>query len=365
MKKLLLYSLALFALPAMAQISIDLSDMAVVGDVISRKADTLTPITGPGSAGANQTWTMTTISSNPTYILNENTSVVTVASTPYAAQFSGSNISMTNDNVSYVYINQNSTTMTTQGGAGDLLLLGNTIVAPLNPDLKLHNFPRTYNSTFTDNYATDITINGSVISPLVSQVRYKRVATVTDVTDGWGSITTPNGTYNDVLRVKRTDHGKDTIWILPTIGFPPAWSVFSTKDDTSFSYQWLGKEMKLAVAELNYDSLDQPKTFKWTLLPPPGTVGVSENANSTNAELFPVPASENVSLRLGNELEAGEYFFTVYDVAGKMLMQEKVYATANSTYNFSVQNLPQGLYAWQFMDRNNLHKAAGKLSIVR
>ncbi len=363
MKKLVLLSLSILSFSAFAQISIDLSDMAVVGDVISRKADTLTPITGPGPAGANQTWTMTTISSNTAYILNENTSVVTVASTPYAAQFSSSNVAMTNDNVSYVYMNQNSTTLTTQGGAGDLLMLGNTIVAPLNPDLKLHNFPRTYNSTFSDNYAIDVTINGSVISPLVSQVRYKRVATVTDVTDGWGSITTPNGTYNDVLRVKRTDQGKDTIWILPTIGFPPAWSVFSTKDDTSFSYQWLGKEMKLAVAELSYDSLDQPKTFKWTLLPPTGTVGVEENTIST--ELFPVPAAETVSLRLGNELETGEYFFTVYDVAGKMLMQEKVYATANSTYNFSVQNLPQGIYAWQFTDRNNLHKAAGKLSVVR
>lgn len=365
MKKLLLLSLSIFSFSAFAQISIDLTDMAAIGDVISRKADTLTPITGPGPAGANQTWTMTTISSNTAYILNENTSVVTVASTPYSAQFSSSNISMTNDNASYVYINQNSTTMTTQGGAGDLLMLGNTIVAPLNPDLKLHNFPRTYNSSFTDNYAVDVTINGSVISPLVSQVRYKRVATVTDVTDGWGSITTPNGTYSDVLRVKRSDHGKDTIWILPTIGFPPAWSVFSTKDDTSFSYQWLGKQMKLAVAELNYDSLDQPKTFKWTLLPPPGTVSVSENVAVANAELFPVPAAETVSLRIGNELEAGEYFFTVYDVAGKMLMQEKVYATANSTYNFSVQNLPQGLYSWQFMNRNNLHKASGKLSVVR
>ncbi len=365
MKKLLLFSLSIFSFSAFAQISIDLSDIAVIGDVINRKADTLTPITGPGPAGANQTWTMTTISSNPTYILNENTSVVTVASTPYAAQFSNSNVAMTNDNASYAYTNHNSSTMTTQGGAGDLLMLGNTIVAPLNPDLKLHNFPRTYNNSFTDNYAVDVTINGSVISPLVSQVRYKRVATVTDVTDGWGSITTPNGTYSDVLRVKRSDHGKDTIWILPTIGFPPAWSVFSTKDDTTYSYQWLGKQMKLAVAELNYDSLDQPKTFKWTLLPPPGTVGFSENVAVANAELFPVPAAETVSLRLGNELEAGEYFFTVYDVAGKMLMQEKVYATANSTYNFSVQNLPQGFYSWQFIDRNNLHKASGKLSVVR
>jgi len=365
MIKQLLLALSILPLSVFAQspITILSTDMAQIGDLINRKADTLTPITGPGPAGANQTWVMTNISSNPNYILNENTSVITVASTPYAADFTNSNVAMTNDNVSFIYMKNTSTYLTTQGGAGDLLLLGNTIVAPLNPDLLLHNFPRTYNSTFTDNYATDITIDGSIISGLVDQIRYKRVATVTDITDGWGKITTPVGTY-DVLRVKRADHGIDTTWILPTIGFPPTWSIYSTKDDTSFSYTWLGKEGKLAIAELGYDSLDQPKTFKWTLIPPL-TVSLAENAENMQMEIFPVPASEFVSLRFGNEVEEGEYFFCVYDVMGRMLLQEKVNAFLSAQCNVNVQNLPPGYYSWQLFDGKQVQKKSGKLTIVR
>ncbi len=360
MKKLFLFSFSIFTLSAFAQITIDASDMAQIGDVVNRKADTLTPITGPGPAGANQSWTMTSLSQ---YVNNENTSVVTVASTPYAASFPNSNVAMTNDNVNYIYLNHQTSTYTTQGGAGDLLMLGNTIVAPLNPDLTLHNFPRTYGSSFSDTYKTDITIDGSIINSLVDQVRYKRVGTVYDNTDGWGTLTTPAGTY-DVLRVKREDRAIDTIWILPVLGFPPTWSVFSTKNDTAFSYQWLGNDMKLAVAELNYDSLDQPKTFKWTLIPPI-TVGLDENTANLKAEVFPVPASDVLTLKSGNELEAGEYFFCVYDVAGKMLMQEKIYAAASATYNFSVQQLPPGLYTWQLISQTLTQRMSGKLTITR
>lgn len=359
MKKLLPIIFSIIVLPAFSQITITSADIAQIGDVINRKADTLTPITGPGPAGANQSWVMTNLSQ---YVNDENTSVVSVGSTPYAAQFPNSNIAMTNDNASYIYVNNSSSIMTTQGGAGDLLMLGTTIVAPLNPDLTLHNFPRTYNSTYTDTYKTDVTINGSVINPLVSQVRYKRVGTVTDVTDGWGTITTPVGTY-DVLRVKRSDHAKDTIWILPV--FPPTWSVFSTKDDTSYSYQWLGNNMKLAVAELNYDSLDQPKTFKWTLTPPPSTVSVNENSTNENVQIFPVPVSDNLNLRFGNDIETGEYYFSVYDITGKVLLQKLINGAAAGTYTISVGELAPGFYTWQLADRKQTSRNTGKFNVVR
>ena len=359
-KKLLPVILSVVALTAFAQspITIDVTDMVQIGDEVPRKSDTMTVITGPGPAGANQAWTMTSISSNPAYILDETTSVVTVGSTPYSSQFSSSNIALTNDDISYVYMNQNASTLTTQGGAGDLLMTGSIIVAPLNPDLKLHNFPRTYQSSFTDTYATDVTIDGSDFS--VYQVRYKRVGTMKDTTDGWGTLTTPAGTYN-TIRVKHTDYSRDTIWY-KLLSFTP-WTVLSNKIDTTYSYQWLGNDMKLAVAELNYDSLDQPKTFKWTLIPPL-SVGVNEQME-LKAETFPNPAADQVNLRLGNEIEAGEYFFCLYDVTGKMLLQEKINGSASATYTFSVNDLATGLYTWQLSDRMQVRKGSGKLNIVR
>lgn len=360
MKKLLPIILPFFSLAVTAQspISILSTDMAQIGDVINRKADTMTVLTGPGPAGPNQTWVMTNLSSS---VNDEITSVVTVASTPYASSFSTSNVAMTNDNVSYIYMNRSNSTLTTQGGAGDLLLLGSIITAPLSPDLTLHNFPRNYNNNFSDNYATDITIAGSIISPLVSQIRYKRIGVVKDTTDGWGTITTPVGTYN-TLRVKRVDFSTDSIWIKPV--FPPTWSLYSNKKDTSYSYTWLAKETKLAVAELGYDSLDQPKTFKWSLIPPL-SVSIDENVSSLKSEVYPIPASDYINLRFGNDLIEDEYFFTVYDALGKILMTEEIHGSASIVCNFSIEGLCPGFYNWELSDPKQLKKSSGKISVVR
>ncbi len=355
-----LFTLSIFTLPAFAQtpISILSTDMAQVGDVVNRKADTMTVITGPGPAGANQIWTMTSLS---TYVNNENTSVIAPSASGSSAYNSNSNQALTNDNQSWLYLNLTSSTMIGKGAYGDLLMTGNNLSIPLNPDMLIHNFPRTYGSHFTDGYGIDVTFTGSEVGqPSVYQVRFKQVGTAYDTTDGWGSLTTPVGTYN-TLRVKRQTFVKDTTWY-KLFAFS-SWAILSTKNDTTFAYTWLAKETKLAVAELSNDSLDQPKIFKWSLIPPI-SVSVEENAN-LKAQIFPVPASETISLKLGSELEAGEYFFTVYDVTGKMLLQERINGSASATYTFSVTNLPQGLYSWQLIDRKQLLKGSGKLSVVR
>ena len=362
MKKLLLFSLSILALPAFSQtpISILSTDMAQVGDVVNRKADTMTVLTGPGPAGANQTWVMTSLSS---YVNNENTSIIAPSASGTSAYNGNSNQALTNDNANWLYLNLTSSTMIGKGAYGDLLMTGNNLNIPLNPDMLIHNFPRTYGSNFTDGFGIDVTFSGSEVGqPSVHQVRFKEVGTAYDTTDGWGSLTTPVGTYN-TLRVKRVTFVKDTTWY-KLFSFS-SWAILSTKNDTTFGYTWLAKETKLAVAELSNDSVDQPKIFKWSLIPPI-TVSVDEKEN-LKAELFPVPASETVSLRLASNAEAGEYFFTIYDVAGKMLMQEKINGSASATYTFAVQHLPAGLYTWQLTGRKQItgQKNSGKLSIVR
>ncbi len=237
---------------SVAQISIDLSDMTQVGDVITRKADTMSVLAGPGAAGANQTWNFTQLS---TYIIDETTQVMNASDAPNGSSFPGSNLAMTNDNVNYLYFNQNASQLITLGFAGDLLGNGTPIVAPFTSGLLVHNFPRTYGSNFSDNYVIDVTLDGSSISPLVNQVRFKRTAQILDTTDAWGQLTTPLTTYNS-LRAKRTEFSADSIWVQAV--FPPTWTLFQTSFDTTISYQWYADQGKLAVAELTFDSLGAP-----------------------------------------------------------------------------------------------------------
>lgn len=332
--------------------------MAQVGDVINRKADTMTVFTGPGPAGANQNWVMTTLSN---YVIDETTSVVTPSSTGTNSYNSNSNIAMTNTGDAWIYLNLTSSQLVAKGAYGNILLTGNNLNAPLNPDLLLHNFPRNYGSNFSDAYGTDVTVSGSQVNQPVHQIRFKQVGTVYDTTDGWGTLTTPVGTYN-CLRVKRISFTRDSTWIkLTPIS---TWSLFATKIDTSYSYQWLAKETKLALAELNYDSTDTPKTFKWSLIPPI-TVSLDEAALSIKADVFPVPASDFISVRLSNAMSNGEYFFCIYDMAGKQLMEEKISGTASGTYNIAIQHLPPGFYGWRLFAPDKETNIVGKLTVSR
>jgi hypothetical protein len=303
--------------------------MPSVGDNIPRKSDTMTVLPGPGGSGPNQTWNFTATSN---YVITENTSVVSVASTPNGNQFGNSNMAMTNDNASYLYFNKSAQSFTTQGFSGDLLGTG-VINAVFNPDLTLHQFPRSFGSSFNDTYVIDVIVPGAAINPLVSQIRFKRSSIVHDTTDAWGQITTPHGTY-DVLRIHTTDTYTDSVWALPI--FPPTWSLVSTSSDVSNSYSWVGKGGKLAIAEMSFDTLGVPKIFKWTELPGIG-VGVSENISITNA--YPNPVQQNLTLCVTDA-----YIYTPFRLEDAIGREVLVGTIESKEFTLSLEGLSPGLY---------------------
>ncbi len=225
-----------------------------------RNVDTMTTLNS-GTSGANQSWIMT----NATIHQTQATKAISPSSTPSGSSYTNSNIALTNDNLTYLYMNQSSATSLVKGAAGDLLMTGCNVNTPFSPDILLHNFPRNYNDNFNDVYGIDVTVAGSCVNQPVDQVRFKQVSTVYDYTDGWGIITTPVGKY-EVLRIKRIDYAVDTTWY-KLFSFSN-WTMAGTKLDTTFSYSWVSKEGKLAIAELANDSNDIPKKFTWSLIEP-------------------------------------------------------------------------------------------------
>lgn len=296
-----------FSIACSGQISIDFSDMLQVGDTVTRYADTMTTLTA-GPSGENQSWVMTTATTHLTLV----TKGLAPTSTPYASSFTNSNIAMTNDNLSYLYSNQNSSASVIKGAAGDLLMTGCNITTPFIPDMLLHNFPRNYGSNFTDDYAMDVTINGSCVNQsAIDKVRFKRVSTVSDTTDGWGTITTPVGTYQ-CLRIKRVEFSTDSTWVKPF--FPSAWTFVTAKKDTIFSYSWIAKEGKLAIAELEFDTLDNPKKFTWSGILS-GSVNIAQSEDPEEKFIFPNPASEKIYFSgLRGKLKG-----TIFDASGRLV----------------------------------------------
>ena len=328
MKQLLLLSIALSSQSLWGQISLDQTDMSSVGDYIPRKSDTMTVLPGPGGSGPNQVWNFTTLSA---YVITENTSVVSVASTPNGNQFGNSNMAMTNDNASYLYFNKSAQSFSTQGFSGDLLGTG-VINAVFNPDLTLHQFPRTFGSSFSDTYVIDVTVPGAAINPLLSQIHFKRTSVVHDTTDAWGQLTTPHGTY-DVLRIHTMEVFSDSIWAQPI--FPPVWNLVSTSTDTTHSYSWVGKGGKLAIAEMSFDTLGLPKIFKWTELQGIG-VGLEESALA-KISIYPNPCSNHVFVEEFNPEE-----ISLFNMYGQKVAFEKR-AMLNGT-QLTLEALAKGVY---------------------
>jgi hypothetical protein len=338
---------------SVAQISIDVSDMSQVGDVITRKADTMSVLAGPGAAGANQTWNFTQLS---TYVIDETTQVMNPSDAPNGSNFPSANLAMTNDNVNYLYFDQNANQMNTLGFAGDLLGNGTPIVAPFTSGLLVHNFPRTYGSNFTDNYVIDVTLDGSSISPLVNQVRFKRAAQIMDSTDAWGQLTTPVATYNS-LRGKRTEFSADSIWIQAV--FPPTWTLFQTSFDTTVSYQWYAEQGKLAIAELTFDSLGVPKKYTWFHEATVGNI-IELNQNSS-LNLYPNPSEGliNFELLLAQN-ENGVIKIT--DLSGKV-MEERNVAPTSLTGKINTSSFANGIYFFEYSSSNSTKKVTQKFIV--
>lgn len=355
MKTTLLLLLTIVSRGLSAQITIDQSDMPSIGDNIPRKSDTMTVHPGPGGSGANQTWNFVATSA---FVINENTSVVSVASTPNGNQFSSSNMAMTNDNASYLYFNNSAQSFTTQGFAGDLLGTG-VINVNFASSLTLHQFPRTYGSTFTDTYGLNVTVPGASFNPLLSQINFRRTTNVVDETDGWGQITTPFGTFN-VLRVKRTEIFTDSIFALPI--FPPTWQLVSTNTDTTQNYSWFAKDGKLAVAEMSFDTLGLPNIFKWTELP---GIGLGFEQQALHAvSVYPNPATDVLYIETKQGVAYENLNLLIYNQFGSLISNEKL-DTSLGEKELSVGDYEEGLYHWEIRDEESAFLQRGKIVIVR
>lgn len=349
MKKIFtLFSALAVCLTSFAQITITAAHMPQLNDQIPRAQDTLTNHQ-PGPSGSNQTWVFlnNTVHNSPT------TTVVTPASTPHASDFTSSNQAYTNDNTAYVYMNLTANALYSDGAAGDLLMNGDNIVTVFDDNLLLHNFPKTYGDVSTDFYKFDAQADGSSFS--VNAVWLFHEGTVFDTVDGWGTITTPTGTY-DCLRQKHIEHSYDSLLfrLLP----PPlgSWTTLSVARDTSVSYSWLALETKLNVAELSFDTLGNPKNFTWSLIPPLTTS--VENIDGSGVMIYPNPANDFVSISTPEPTENCN--LNIWDSAGRLVRS----TTTSSNTKISVEDLEQGIYLYE-LRLNDKSLKHGKLMIER
>ena len=288
----------------------------VIGDVTSVTSSTAA--ISPGSSGANQTWNLSITGTAST-----NTAVA-VSSTPSGSSFPGSNIAVGTSTSAYVYYNASSTAFQYYGSKST-----QGVQYYSNPEDFLH-FPCTYNSTYTDAFACTYTSSTTIY----------RNGTVTVTADGYGTLTTPAGTFSNVMRVHLFENYRDSGNIS---GFA---SVTNLQND---EYLWFLNSNHTAIASVASltTSVSGFNTVANTCSYANSVVTGINNADNliSSCNLFPNPTSNNLTLNI-NLTDAQKLSLKLYNSLGAQV------GTAINTdgvqglndVKLDVATLPEGIY---------------------
>jgi hypothetical protein len=300
--------IALLAQPTLTATGIN----PVIGDQFTTET---AQYVNPGSPGANQTWNLAMTSQGASVSTG-----VAPSSTPYSGSFPSATVAFgTNP---YVYYQTSSSAMQLDG-----VVSGAGVVITYSDNEDLLRFPVTYNNSYTDDWAATFTS---------ASYMYYRTGSTAVTTDGWGTLTTPAGTFANVMRVHFVQTYQDSTNIMSQP------YVISYVND---QYMWYleGNHTPIAAVYNLTISTGSPVTGGFYI----STVvsDVEEESGFSSLNVYPTLASEQVNFVYGLD-QASDVTIAVYDATGKQAMNTQVmqsYAGENRT-TISVAELPAGVY---------------------
>ncbi len=194
------------------------------------------------------------------------------------------------------------------------------------------SYPK-YDST-TFKYST-------LTSTLIPIVYSKTGSRVTKV-DGWGTITTPNGTA-PCLRIITTQYSQDSIknTIVPIpFGFP----------NNQRSYQWLTTTSKIPYLEINGNLIGNNFTVTQIRYRDiyRNILSVGELGNEPVFSVYPNPVSEKLMINS----KRTDLVARVYDVSGKLVLICEKMEVSEGKNELNVGKLSPGLYNVQITGSN-------------
>ena len=277
----------------------------------------------PGSAGQGQTWDFAGATSDSSY---------TETNLAPADAAGGSNFPLasygtqaTGDASSADFFVGSSVALQQIGQyAGDV---SGAVIATFNNAMDVMQFPASLNSAFNDPFQVAIT------SPFLN---FSIDGTNDVLVDGSGTLTTPSGTYNNVLRVKSINNYQ-------YIGLPPLPGTVT--NGTTTSYLWVSPDYP-GYMLMNYSIDVQGTNSDTTITYSANPLGIQNVANQT-LQISPNPANEFVTVGFpsGAELNRVE----VLDLSGRVVAIETVNGKSNRT-SISTATFTNGVYIVRAVD---------------
>jgi hypothetical protein len=341
MKKIsTLLLIACFSIQLTAQTTIISSDMPSPNDSI-RMSKALNPsMFNFAQTGTNYNWDFSQL----TAVSQRTDKYMSVSSTPLIYNvvfFSKSNLASRRDDMNLLTIQitdgynflKNSSSDFRQVGYG-ASVNGSTIPVTFKSDDIIYRFPIAIGNVDSCDSEWDVNVPGI---GYIGEKKH-RVNTV----DGWGSITTPYGTFQCV-RLRSEIIQEDTVFYTSTsMGF--------TLPQTYTEYIWLSKTLPFPILKASVPNLGTAATVEY-IDSNRQFVGIPQaKAEIINLEVYPNPSYSGFSLTI-NTTSNETSNLKISDFQGRIIYQELFHK--NYEKHFSKDFLSAGAYLINVTSKNN------------
>ena len=281
----------------------------------------------PGNSGANQTWDLSSMSGTPTL-----TTVIAPSTTANASSFTNANVAWSYASGGISYYKTSSSAYQNYG-----VVSGSIVMAYTNPEDLMH-FPFTYNNTYTDTWATTF-VNGGYT--------FYRTGSTTVTADGYGTLTTPAGTYTNALRI----HFVETYQDSTNVGGP--YLIQYSNDE----YMWYKDGSHYPIATVYTLTENGTPTTGGAYMS--SSVGINESsALLSSADLFPNPASSKITLNytLTKSQKVDVYLYN--SIGEKLDISQTAYGIeGENNLQIDIAKLPEGIYFAQILLNDKIASA--------
>jgi hypothetical protein len=284
----------------------------VVGDVQTTHS---AQYVSPGSSGANQTWNLAFTSSG-----SSSSTGVAPASTPYGSSFPAASVAF--GPTTFLYYKTSSAAFQMNGVVNS----AGTVIAYSDLEDMLR-FPTAFNNTYTDTWAATF---------VQASYTYYREGTTTVTADAYGTLTTPAGTFTNVMRVHFVQTYQDSTNIMSN-------PIVITYSNDQYMWYLNGNHSPVASVYSLTTSSGGPFTGGYYLQ---NVVSGVEEQNAISAlQLYPSVTSDVVNLAYTLNA-SGDVQVSLTDATGKLVSDVNSHSQAQgeNTLQISVADLPDGVY---------------------